>query len=227
MLDPVFSLTPIAPATVASPGLTPQEATAWAALPQPLARYTRQGLSREWRGEKKGEIQAEIARGMLRAWSEAPAQWKAAITALAASPSDFAAWVRSTYKKIPARRDGEWLIPREQMERERDRRSNLSGPLMIGGGTHCSTNLLNVVIEAGYLPHYAAWLETGLLTPDVDVLDRLGKRHGQPESWLDRERRLRIEWVRSLSPGHLAEAPDSSSSPTKVIVNQTKKRGIS
>lgn len=132
------------------------------------------------------------ARGILRAWDEASLPWRSAILALEEGVESFTQWVKIAHAKNKPPRLNR-LESRDWTEYQEACRTNISGPLMSGRGEKCGTSLLRIVLESGYLPHYAAWVNTGLFSPDDQSLDFLRKKIGLCESWHQRERRLRVE----------------------------------
>jgi hypothetical protein len=197
------------PGIVSAPGLDDANARAWAALPKLLARYTKVGtFPGHWRGASKKEVAPVYAMGMLKAWEQASSDWKEALLAADAGVDAFAQWVRKIHArnlKEMGERSSYRERSREHEEFMQERLTNISGEILCGEREKCSTSLLNLIVEGGWLDHLSAWVNTGLMIPTTDILDRLCKKQKIKESWVDRERRLRVEWINALSEGRLVK----------------------
>lgn len=181
------------------PALSVLEQDRWQDLPKLLHRVVQAQVASMADPDSAALLRRAVRAG-LRAWDEASVDWRAAITAVDVGPNAFVEWVsqEARFRLFQESRE-EWT------QADGQQLARLQGPVWVEDEFRVSATLAETLVHHGLVRHYAAWVQSGWLWPDPDLVEHLLRQHGLHETLAEQQRRQQVQWLQALGEGRLIE----------------------
>lgn len=152
-------------------------------------------------GEEDGDVwDSVVARAALRAWEEAPVDWRAALLAVDRGVQAFMDWVAHEVAfRLTTEHRNDWTVA------DGRRLAELSGSIWVDDTTRVTATLVDLLVYRGGLRAYAAWLRSGWLEPSTEHLEHLMIQQGIQQTLASQQREQQVQWVEALADGRLIE----------------------